>query len=169
MAQAFNPTPEIIRVAEALMMAMAFEATIRPVVEQYEQKILEKHQWHIDKKWTEEFDMPDEIVLDRKKSYLMSSADSAVFYEECKVARDAAGLKTQHPDACPLLEAQHLRIQAENALLQLMGTLPGLERFATAGQRSLEIRQEAIELSLRFAAPFVGTASTILPRLLNAA
>lgn len=169
MAQAFNPTPEIIRVAEALMTAMAFEATIRPVVEQYEQAILKKRQWHIDKKWTEEFDLPDEIVVDRKKAFLMSAVDSAAFYEECKVARDAAGLKTQHPDSCPLLEAYHLRIQAENALLQLMGTLPGLETFATAGEYSLEIRQEAIDLSLRFAAPFVGTAETILPRLLNAA
>ena len=169
MAQAFNPTPEIIRVAESLMTAMAFEATIRPVVEQYEQEILKKHQWHIDKKWVEEFEMSDEVVLDRKNTFLMSDVDSAAFHQECKDARDAAGFKTQHPDACPLLEAQHLRIQAENALLQLMGTLPDLETFATAGQCSLEIRQEAIELSLRFAAPFVGTASTILPRLLNAA
>ena len=165
MKQATKPTTEIIRIAETLMVAMAFEATIRPVVEDYEMKILIKNAWHIDP----QFGMADEIILNRMHSFLLPRAAAADFHKQCLQARDAAGLKTAHPEGCPLLEAENARIQAENALLKEMGTLPGLESFKNAGWRSPTVRKEAIELALRFAAPFVGNAATILPRFFETA
>ena len=158
----FTPSPEQIRLAEAVFTATALEQTIRPIVVAYETAILAKHQFKIDRLWVEK-GAADKVILDRKDSFLLSKEDAQVYFAECHAARDAANLKVKHPENCPLLEAEHLRMDAENALLKAMSSQPGLESFAK-GYLTLEVRNKAIDLTLRLLAPFCGNAETILQR-----
>lgn len=158
----FKPTEEQIRLAEAVFTAMAFELTVRPIVEAYETAILAKHQFRIAKEWVDH-NMADRVILDRKDSFLLSAEDAKVFYAECFAARDAANLKVSNPEFCPLCVAEHLRIDAENALMKAMGSTPGLEAFAS-GFMTLELRSKAIDLTLRLLAPFCDDANSILQR-----
>ena len=157
----FQPTQEQIRCAEVLVTAMAYEQEIRPVVEAYETQILAKHQFHIDKAWVEK-GMPDRIILSRKDSILLSDTDSKVFYSECHEARDAAGLKVDKPENCPLLVANSLRIEAENALLKSMESSPNLESLSKAACLSLDVRAKAVDLTLKLLMPFCRDAEGIL-------
>lgn len=161
----FVPNPEQINMAEALFAAMAHESLVRPVVEQYEATILEEHRFKIAPKWVE-LGVQDQVILDRKRTYLLSADDSKADFAECFTARDAAKLKVDHPEQCPLLEAESLRISAENALLVTFSTIPGFEAFAKP-LLSMELRQKAVDITLRLMAPFCGTAEHILDRLVN--
>ena len=158
----FKPTEEQIRAAENVLVAMTHEQTVRPVVEQYEQAILEKHQFPAASKWVD-MGIEPRVILDRKMTYLLSEADSAIFFRECDEARSTAKLTITREGNCPLCEAEHLRIQAENAFIQVMSTLPGLGAFSK-GVMTLEQRARAIDLMLRLLAAFVNRAATILNR-----
>ena len=162
--KSFTPTKDQISAAEAVFTAMAHESMIRPIVEDYELAILEKHQFKIDRKWVEK-GINDQLILKRKDVFLLSEADAQVFYAECHAARDAANLKVEDPEHCPLLVAEHLRIRAENALLEAISTIPGLETFGS-GVMSMDIRKKAIDLSLGLLSPFCGSADEILGRIL---
>lgn len=100
----FTPTKDQIRAAEAVFTAMAFEATVRPIVETYELAILEKHQFRISRKWVEK-GITDRLVLERKDTFLLDDEDAKVYYAECFAARDAAKLAVDDPEHCPLLVA----------------------------------------------------------------
>lgn len=162
----FKPTEDQIRLAEALMVAMAFEATIRPIVVAYETAILEKHRFPIARKWVE-MGVTDRIILDRKDSYLLSEADAKVFHAECLTARDAAKLKVENPEYCPLLVAEHLRLDAERALLKAMAATPGLEAFGK-GFMTLEQRARALDLIFKLVAPFCAKQPELMQRYAGA-
>lgn len=159
----FTPTKDQIAAAEAVFTAMAHESLIRPIVEGYELAILEKHQFRIARKWVEK-GVTDHLVLERKDTFLLDDEDAKVYYAECFAARDAAKLVVDDPEHCPLLVAEHLRIRAENALLQTIATIPGLESFAS-GTMSLDMRKKVIDLSLGMLSPFCGNADDILSRI----
>ncbi len=158
----FKPNEAQIRAAENTLVAMTHEQTVRPVVESYETEILAKHQFPIAAKWVEK-GIEHSIVLDRKQAFLLSEEDASTFYKECEEARVAAKLTVMAEGNCPLCEAEHVRIQAENALIESMGTIPGMEIFAKR-VLTLEMRARAINLILGLLAPFVGDAATILGR-----
>ena len=160
----FKPTEAQIHAAEAVFAAMAMEQTIRPIVETYEKAILVMHQFKIAKKWEDKLGTP-EVILDPKLSYLLENDDFAIYHEECKQARDAAGLKVEDYDHCPLLVAGHLRIQAEIELLQAISTIPELKTFASANGLSTELRSKAIDMTLKLLSPFCGKSDDILKRL----
>lgn len=162
----FQPTEDQIRLAEAVLTAMAHEDLIRPIVENYEHEILKKHQFRIDRKWVEH-GCEDKIILDRKDVFALSSEDAKVYFAECFAARDASKLKVDNPEFCPLCVAESLRIQAEAALLKSMAATPGLEALAT-GSLYGDKRKMAIDLTLRMLAPFCGEADEILHRYANA-
>jgi len=161
----FKPTPDQIRMAEATFTAMAFEQTVRPIVEAYEKAILEKHQFKIAKKWEDtRSGSAGEIILNPKWAYLLEDSDFSIYNAECKVARDAANLKVEQDDFCPLLVAENLRIQAENALINEIAKTPGLENLAS-GYLDLKQRASVLDLTLKMLAPFCSNANTILKRI----
>ena len=159
----FTPTQEQIRLAELLFTAKAHEATVRPIVEAYETAILAKHQFRPDRIWIEH-GIKDRPILDRKSSFLLSDMDSKVFFAECFAARKKAHLHVTREENCPLLEAEHLVIDAENALLKSVATIKGLEAFARPTW-TLELRQKAIDLLLQLFAMYCDDAETILNRI----
>lgn len=163
MTKEFQPSQEQVRLAEALLVSMALEDTVRPIVEGYETAILERHQFHIDPKWVDLGGIADHVVLDRKRTFLLSERDARAFFAECVVARDAAGLKVDHPEDCPLLVAENLRLRAENALMKSLSSIPGLEAFAS-GLLPMETRKKVVDLALQLLAPYCEDSGTILHR-----
>lgn len=164
----FTPTPDQIRAAENYLAALAFEGTVRPVVETYQSEILARHQFPMAAKWVE-MGLGDKPVLLAKDAFLMSDEDAAVYFAECHKAREAAGLKVARPDNCPLLEAAMVTHQAANALLVAMATTPGLEALGRSPVLTLEARDKAIDLSVHLLAPYVGSADSTMGRLRAAA
>ena len=159
----FSPSAAQIRLAEAVLVAKAHEDLIRPVVEAYETEILAKHQFCIDPQWIDLGECEDQVILDRKKTFLLSDKDAKVFFQASHAARDAAGLKVDDPEFCPLLVAENVRREAEKALLKAMSAIEGLETLGK-GFMTTEQRSKAVEITLRLLAPFCGSADRILSR-----
>lgn len=156
----FTATAALIQAAECLLLAMAYEGTIRPTVEQYEAEILAKHRFPADPKWREH--AVAEPILDRKRTYLLSQADAATFHKACFAARDEARLEVSDPQNCPLLEAETIRIQAQNTFIAELGAIPGLESLAKHPVLTLEQRAKLLDLGLRLVAPFVRSAECVV-------
>ena len=163
-----SPTPEQIRAAETLFLAMAHEQTVTPIVEAYQREILARREWMPAPKWREMMEegggkAPDDFIrriTSPDDAFLMSDADTKLYAEECNKAREAAGLKVESDEFCPMLVAKHARVLAENALIDAMdATIPGISRVRTA---ALSKRYEALELIRKLLAPFVRPASEIL-------
>lgn len=156
MTRTFKPTDEMVRAAEALFLAMAHVDYIKPIVNGYQQEILERGKWFIRPEYLERLEQ--EIILDPKNSYLMGESDFAEYDAQCKAARVAANLPVDNPDQCPLLVAEHQVLQAEHALIETLGHTD-VNRLLCAG---LDKYKEYVDLSLKLMAPFVRDASAIL-------
>jgi hypothetical protein len=147
----FKPTNTMKSAAKAVFLSMAYTQTIRPIVEGYKRKILQKCKFKIDPKFWNEYEQ-DKTITDPKKAYLMTENDLAIYLKECQTEQKKAGLKTEKPEYCPLLVAEHTQIRAENILIDSMKPITG---FDSTRFLSLENRAKLIDLSLRLLSPFV--------------
>lgn len=151
----FTPSETQVRCAQALMVAMAHEEMLRSIVEGYERGILAKHQFKQAARWGDRVGPDGGVITEGKQAFLLDDDDFNVYLAECQTAREAHGLKASKPENCPLLEAQHARIAAENALLKAWEDHPRLLTLAIAGTLRLEQRAQVIELTLGLLAPYV--------------
>lgn len=92
MKKTFNPNEEQRAAARAVVLAMAHQQVVRPIIEAYEREILVRHNFRIARKWVEE-GCEDEVILDPADAFLLDEGDGKVFYAETYKPRDAAGLK----------------------------------------------------------------------------
>lgn len=155
----FKPTTEQIEAARALLVAIAYAQLVKPIVEAYQRKILELHQWKIS---PEMVDRPsakrrgidrEEIILDPKLSYLLADSDAEVFYAQCDIEAAQHGYKMD-PGCCPFLMADHARIKAERALIDAMSDTTKINND-NIWNLGFDKRNQFIELTLRLLAPFV--------------
>ena len=72
-----------------MFLAMAFEATIRPIVDGYHRRILADMQPRIARKWVE-MGEKDEVILDPKHDYLMNDTDFAEYIRRANIEREMA-------------------------------------------------------------------------------
>jgi len=150
--QKFKPTPEMIAAAETVFLTTAFVQTIRPIVVQYQTSILALGNWKIAPLFADK--LASEVILDPKMSFLMTSANFAVYVQRCKLARVVAGLHVANEDQCPLLVAEQLARQAEHSLVEAMSESTNLSAdiLLSAG---LDQYKQFIELTLKLLAPYV--------------
>jgi len=146
-------TQDMITAAENVFVAMAFAETIRPIVRKYQTRILKRHQYHISPEFTR-YGEPDKIILNPEDSWLLADADFQVYHAECKKARDAAKLKVENDDFCPLLVAESLQRDAEHALVAAMEPLTGLSADQLLCS-ALDNYKKYLDLTLKLLAPFV--------------
>lgn len=137
-----------------LILAMAHEQTIKPIVEAYERAALERHQFRIAPKWVDR-GMADQVILDPVEAHLLGDEDAAVYYRDCYAARDAAGLVVDHPEKCPYCVAHNLRLKAEESMLEALSEAPGLGHLKEMFYADGELSDKAIDLGLRLLTPFV--------------
>lgn len=161
----FKPTEGMVRAAENLFAAMANEQVIRPIVTGYQKRILEKHQFPASDLGLGAAAKAPEVIMDPARAWLMSDEDFAVYLQECFEARDAAGLKVDVPENCPLLVAEDVRIQASNALLEEMSSIENLKSLRSVIFAGVDEYNRAVDLCLKLLAPFVSPSDDILKRL----
>lgn len=148
----WQPTEAMITAAHNVFVTMAFEQTVKPIVEGYQKDILSFWRFKIAPEHVTRGHKKDEIILNPKHSYLLSDDDFKLYLAECNDARIKAGLKVDNPEHCPLLVAKHLRIIAENTLIDTMKPVTGIK---TDQVYMLEHRKQLVDLTLKLLAPFV--------------
>jgi hypothetical protein len=159
----FTPTANQIRSAELVFSCMALIATIRPVVEGYQRRILQENRWPISPEWTERarpLSASDGFILDPKDSYLLDDENSAKYFALCASARTAVGLTVARPGNCPLLEAESALVQAQHLLLKEMESASPLT-LELALSSTMENYRKAVELNLKLLSPFVSRKSAL--------
>lgn len=163
--QAFRPSDAFKRVAEDLLAAVAFEEAIREKVEAYQRRILAENDFRVDPRWATQGVREDIRITEDRDAYLMRDADAARYLELCDEARREAGLSVSAPGNCPLLEAQTLRIMAEDAFLKALGQEIQKPEIGQLHQGPRDLRKRALELGMELAAPFVDRAACARPLL----
>jgi hypothetical protein len=165
-ASDYGLTPKMISAAKALLLAMAMEQLVRTLVEQYEREILMRLQLRADKRYAGLG--VDRVIVERVEVPLLSESDREIFYRETYKARDAAKLHVEHPEACPLLQAQLHRTRAEKGLIHTLKDHPKLSATAQtfeSGLLTVDERKRVIDLTLALFAPFVGNAEELLKEM----
>ena len=149
----FSPTPTQVRAAFDVFRSMAWEATIRPIVEGYQRKILADLNSAPEIDYREDKTAP-KIVLEPKHAWLLPKKTFMVYHVRCNEEQEKAGLITDHPDHCPLLVAEGCVTKAEHAIVEAMQCVTGLtsDELLCAG---MDRYRQYIDLTLRLLAPFV--------------
>jgi len=159
----FKPTAAMIEAAENLFFAMAFEQTVRPIVEGYQRKILSERTWrcaseHLERAKRRESDEPVQShVTDIKLAWTMEKLDFALYVERCNEERIAAGLIVETEAHCPLLVAQDMTRKAKYALCEAMASVSKISADAAVSLKPADY-DKIVDLSLRMLAPFVRNA-----------
>lgn len=156
---------EMITAAEDLLVAIALEQTIQPVVEQYEEEILQRLQLRTAERY-KAFGI-DHVVLKRNELFLLSEKDIEQFIAESRKAREAAKLPVEYPENCPLAVATHVRSEAETTLLAMVAKHPLLSGLADTSSLSLGDRAKAVSLTLDYMSRFIRSPEEILGRVMR--
>lgn len=150
----------MIAAAENVFLAMAFEQSVRPIVEGYRRKILAERTWRCAPDVVERMERRssdqavEQYVTDIKFTWTMEQADFAAYDERCNAERIAAGLVVEHESYCPLLMAENLTIQAKHALCDAMAGVTNI-LAKKAATLKLDDYRKFVDLNLRLLAPFV--------------
>ncbi len=143
--------------AQAVFMAMAAVATIKPVVVGYQKKILAAHQFTNEheramyEKHGHEF--TPRVLLDPKEAYHMNDADFAIYLAECDAEMAKAGLKVERPGECPLLVLESLERKAKHHLIESLQPITNIT--LDQATNNMEAYDKMVELALKLMAPFV--------------
>jgi len=145
----------MVRAAETVFLAKAWLETVRPIVEGYQRAILEQEKYaYAEKHHDRRGKVWADYISDPNQTYLMADDDHAHYVKRCNEERIKAGLKVDNEAYCPLLVADHMVIQAENALIDIMEPVTGLSRDRVY---MLEDRKKLLDLTLRLLAPYCKT------------
>ena len=130
--------------AHAVCMAQAFAQCKREQVDAYIKPVFDLYDFYVNPEWVEKRGMSAERITTPKQLYLSGQeALCAEFYADCDREHRKHGF-TGKVGHCPALEAEHLQIIAENALLDAGCALLGIE----TGQLYGENRQKMLDLLL---------------------
>ena len=149
-------TEEMKTAASTVVLARVFADTIRPVVRGYQQEILDKEKYSVKEEFQERRGVSfKEWIETPEQSYLMDDDDFQHYLKRSREEQAKAGLKTESPDHCPLLVADHLTIQAEKVLIDVMEPVTGLTYDTLMCSKDcLENRDKFLELTLRLLVPY---------------
>lgn len=151
--QTFKPSSTMISAAKSLFMAKAYTATVRPVVEGYQRRILSECKFTAD-------DDAGCFIKDPKRSYRMKNQDFKDYDAFCHAEAIKANFKV--PEGyCPLLMAEDQERKAKLNLFEVMAVylkdiVPGFSvEKIYSGAGMLENITKFEDLTLRLLAPYV--------------
>jgi len=147
-AKTWTPKPHQIAAAEAVFMAKAYTETVRPIVEGYQQKIINEC------RFKDKYGRP---LLHASRSYQLTDEDFKDYDDFCQDEAKKAGFNVP-AGYCPLLIAEEQERQAKRNLAECMiedlrPMVPGLTLEMLL--RRLEDYKKFIDLTLRLLAPYV--------------
>jgi hypothetical protein len=142
-----NITPELIRATKAVFLAQAFTQTIRPIVEGYQQKVINE---------LKPLNMDTlEVITSFKDSYTMTDCQFSEYFRLCNIEREKAGLKVENPEFCPLLVAEDMERKANRNLLEQAEYITHLSPDdVLCSVKGLENYNKLVDLTLRFMAGY---------------
>ena len=152
----FKITNDMKRTAKTVFLCMAYRDTIKPIVEEYQRKVLKFWKFPCASTWRGRA-FVEGAILDPKDSYLLSEEDFKLYHADLQDEQKAAGLKVDHPDHCPLLIAESNLVDAEKLLLRVMEPFTGVKLDDVLG--NMDVYHKYVDLSLRLLAPHVKTAT----------
>lgn len=164
----FSPSAKLVRFCENALASRAYVETIRPIVEGYQKAILEAGDYWMCDQWHREF-VKAEIdpgklrITEPERTYLLPQAAANRYHEACRQAAKKAGLHVLREGNCPLLEARHLLVRAEEALLAVFASemeVPELAEPLPLGQR-----EKALSCIYGLLTPHIGSVERVLRRL----
>lgn len=162
MKKTFRPSAGQIKAAQTLMLAMAHQQLVEPIVTAYQREIMVANQWRIKPEFVE-LGCEDEVITNPKRAYLLADEDAAKFFALVEEAKKASGLKVSKPENCPLLEAESFVIDARRAMVVAMEPVTGITWDQL--MNNFHLMPEYVDLNLKLLAPFVGKADDILQEL----
>lgn len=157
----------MIKAAETVFICMAWEQTVRDIVEKYQREILSVYKWtnikeveHC-KKYGHEIGL--KVITDPKDSYLLADEDFDIYLRECEEQRKISGLSIRAEGNCPLLEAESNTRDARRVLIESMGHITGGVTVddILCSRNGLEKYHKMVDLSLRMIAPFCSVKSAL--------
>ena len=149
----FRPTVEQLDAAQKLAEAMAWEATVRPVVEGYQRRILAENKWAVATENRDAGTVP-EAITDPKWAWLMEDSDFEVYHQLCDQARMETGLYVAQDGNCPLSVAEFSVIKAKWHLADMMEPITQISRDQICGALP-DVFNTYFELNLRLFAPYL--------------
>lgn len=159
MKNSFTPSIQMIKAAEMLFAAMAYEQTIKPIVIGYQTKILEKHQFLNHRELKLGLPQIEKlIVLNPDKVYLLSDNDFKIYWADCLIEQQKAKLITDSPEQCPLLVAQNLVTKAEHHFIEVMANFTKIS--LDMATYNLDNYKKIVDLNSKLIAPYVSKEKT---------
>lgn len=114
-----TPPPELVSLADCLMVTMAMHQLKAEAVEVYATKVLAKMQAKIATKWVE-VGMEDQLILKPKDAFLLDDDQAAKYYALCEEERIGAGMQVDNEGNCPALEAECLFRAARDVFIDAL-------------------------------------------------
>lgn len=136
----------MIQAAQTLFMSMAATDTIRVVVLAYQQKEIDIMMA------INRYD--GSLITSPEHAYAMSDEDYDIYLAAIKTHRDAAGLKVNNDDECPLLVAESIQRDAERNMINAMYPITKLSVDDLLYKGRLSLYKKVIDLSLKLLAPY---------------
>ncbi len=120
-----NPPPEIVSLAESLLVTMAMHQLKAEAVDAYATEVLASMQAKIATKWVE-LGVPDQLILKPKDAFLLDDEQAARYYALCEEKRAASGMTVDKEGNCPALEAESLFRAARDAFIDALTPFTGI-------------------------------------------
>lgn len=165
----FNATQGQKDAANALVIAMAYTQTVRPVIQKIETDILQKfkYKWDLDKVCgntktgrpkrdiLEFSDKYGEYCHTESMMYLINDKDFGHYLTEKHAAITQAGFKVEY-GSCPLLIAEDIERKARRLLIEEMEPVTNIsfDQFFNTTKWEENLKKY-IDLTLRLLSPFI--------------
>ena len=150
--KAMTKNPNLINAAKAVFQAMAYEASVREVIEAKQQELVDFFKFKPDSK-RHKWGYPHEFIQSPKHMYLADDQDFRIYAAEMDVFHRSQGFQKPSPDHCPLLMAESMRREVIHAFIDLLEPYTGIERNMLFARYKLY--DEYVNLNLSIFAPLV--------------
>lgn len=150
-----NPSKEIIEAVKTVLMAKAYTMTVKPIVLEIQNEVLNKFNYIVCPETWGEYEGKIQMgrILDPNKAYEMGEKDFGHYLTEIR-QRYLKHFPKLEVDHCPLLVAEELERQAQRNLVDILEPITGLSghQLICSG---LEKYKNYIELNLKYLTQFV--------------
>lgn len=144
--EAMQQDDALIATADSVLVLQARAELISEVVIGYQTRLLAENRWKINPDLAVRGRGADEVILQPSISYLLKDEDFSQYQVLCLEEASKAGLKVQHPDGCPKIDADNRLRDAEHLLLGLAAPYTGIS--ADDAGVTLELRRKLLDLVL---------------------
>ncbi len=136
----------LISAADSALVLQARAEIVTEIVLGYQTRLLAENRWQINPDLAVRGRGAYEVILQPSISYLLKDDDFNQYQVLCLEEASKAGLKVQHSDGCPKIDADNSLRDAQHLLLNLAAPYTGIS--ADDASVTLELRSKLLDLVL---------------------